>query len=152
MSNETRTSLRDWRIVIVDDDAANLEIVNTLFHRHGAATYTATNGINGFDKVKTIHPHFVITDLLMPLMDGWGLVDKLKDDPSTAMIPVIALTAYGMPGRREHAISAGFHYYLTKPINSLTFVQELLLILGDVPVLSEKATRATSEIKKVQTD
>ena len=144
----SRDALKDWNIVVIDDDPGSLDIIKILLEHYGATTRTAVNGEEGFGLVKSARPHFVISDLSMPLMDGWGLIDKLKEDPYTNSIPVIALTAHAMPGRREHAISRGFHYYLTKPITPSTFIHDLLALLTDIPELAEKAKRATAEIKK----
>jgi CheY-like chemotaxis protein len=129
---------KDWKIVLVDDDPFSLDIMSSLLQHFGAKISKATNGQEGLATIKSVRPDFVITDLSMPLMDGWALVDKLKEDRATAEVPVIALTAHAMKGHREKAMAKGFHNYLTKPIMPQTFMEDLVRLLIDMPALAEK--------------
>jgi CheY-like chemotaxis protein len=72
----------------------------------------------------------------MPEMDGWEMLFELKQDRATLDIPVIALTAHAMKGDRERAITAGFHNYLTKPLNPATFMSDVVKLLDNVPELA----------------
>jgi CheY-like chemotaxis protein len=72
----------------------------------------------------------------MPVMDGWALVEELKQDRGLSTIPAIALTAHAMIGDRERAINAGFHNYLTKPLTPATFMRDLVRLLTDIPGMS----------------
>lgn len=128
--------LKNWRIVVVDDDPDSLDVATMILTFYGADVSTATNGREGLELIKTIRPRFVISDLSMPGMDGWGMIDLLKHDPATSEIPIIALTAHAMQGHRERAIASGFHNYLTKPLTPETFIHDLLTLLVDIPVLA----------------
>ena len=70
-------------------------------------------------------------DLSLPIMDGWEATQRLKADPATADIPVIALTAHAMSGDREKAIEAGCDDYDTKPINLKRLLEKMSVFLGD---------------------
>ena len=70
-------------------------------------------------------------DLSLPVMDGWEATQRLKADPATADIPVIALTAHAMSGDREKAIEAGCDDYDTKPINLKRLLEKMSVFLGD---------------------
>ncbi len=72
----------------------------------------------------------------MPVMDGWGMIYKLKNNRALMDIPVIALTAHAMVGDRERAIGAGFHNYLTKPLTATTFIHDLVKLLVEIPDLA----------------
>jgi CheY-like chemotaxis protein len=72
----------------------------------------------------------------MPVLDGWGVVQEMKKDRSLMEIPIIALTAHAMVGDRQRAVSAGFHNYLTKPLTVETFMQDLVNLIIDIPVLA----------------
>jgi CheY-like chemotaxis protein len=72
----------------------------------------------------------------MPGMDGWMMIEALKNDPRTVSTPVIALTAHAMKGYRECAIASGFHNFLTKPLTPETFINDLLILLVDIPELN----------------
>lgn len=137
--NSIPTNLLDgWRIVVVDDEEDSLEVAEIILLEYGAELYTASNGKEGLDLIHQVSPHFVISDLSMPVMDGWGLINALKSNGATAHIPVIALTAHAMRGDRERAIGAGFHNYLTKPLTVDTFIEDLLRLLIDIPELAER--------------
>lgn len=129
--------LEDWDIVVIDDEPDSLEVARYILDFYGANVYTATNGREGLALVQKVNPHFVISDLSMPEMDGWGFLSNLQEIATHQNLPVIALTAHAMRGDRERALAAGFHNYLTKPLTASTFIDELLTLLLDIPQLSE---------------
>lgn len=137
-NNIARDTLKDWLVVVVDDEPDSLEVATRMLRHYGATVYTATNGKEALDLILRIKPRFVLSDLSMPVMDGWGLLYELKQDRRTIDIPVFALTAHAMIGDRERAISAGFHNYLTKPLTPATFMSSLLDILEGVPALAQQ--------------
>jgi CheY-like chemotaxis protein len=137
MSHIPPDLLKDWDVVVIDDEPDSLEVARYILDFYGANVHTATNGKEGVGLVKQIKPRFVISDLSMPEMDGWEFLRELKSTVYTDDIPVIALTAHAMKGDRERAIAAGFHNYLTKPLTATTFMDELLALLLDIPQLSE---------------
>lgn len=129
--------LAGWDIVIVDDEEDSLEVAEVILLEYGANVHTANNGAEGLELTRNVKPNFVISDLSMPVMDGWGYIDAMQRDRELAQIPVIALTAHAMIGDRERAITAGFHNYLTKPLTVDTFMADLLKLLVDIPELVE---------------
>ncbi|MBC8099596.1 MAG: response regulator [Armatimonadetes bacterium] len=132
--------LQGWDIVVIDDEPDSLEVARYILDFYGANVHTATNGRDGIAVVEKVKPRFVISDLSMPEMDGWEFLSALKSFVNTQEIPVIALTAHAMRGDRERAMAAGFHNYLTKPLTANTFMDELLILLLDIPQLSEFLT------------
>lgn len=128
--------LAGWTVVVVDDEPDSLFVAQTLLEMCGAEVITATNGADGFDLAFKCRPAFIISDLSMPEMSGWQMIHKLKHTAATRDIPVIALTAHAMPGDRKRAIEVGFHNYLVKPLRPETFINELLVLLTDIPVLA----------------
>lgn len=129
--------LEGWDIVVLDDEEDSLEVANIILDEYGANVHTASNGREGLETVRQVRPRFVISDLSMPVMDGWGFINGMKTDRDLAAIPVIALTAHAMAGDRERAVSAGFHNYLTKPLTVDTFMADLVRLLIDIPELAE---------------
>jgi two-component system, cell cycle response regulator DivK len=140
MSNIPPNLLKDWDIIVIDDEPDSLEVARYILDFYGANVHIATNGKEGVELVGKVKPRFVISDLSMPEMDGWEFLSELKSAVYTQDIPVIALTAHAMRGDRERAIAAGFHNYLTKPLTANTFMDELLILLMDIPQLSEYLT------------
>jgi PAS domain S-box-containing protein len=116
-------------ILVVDDLSANREVLVLLLGHQGHRLIEAADGREGLAAVKREHPDLVITDVLMPVMDGYELVRQLRLDPSTSGIPVVFYTAhYGEREARALALSSGVSYVLTKPAES----QEVLTIVGRV--------------------
>jgi CheY-like chemotaxis protein len=135
-----RDILTGWAVVVVDDEPDSLDVASRLLRFYGATVHTATNGEEGLAVIRKVHPRFVISDLSMPVLDGWGMLYELKLDRATLEIPAIALTAHAMLGDRERAITAGFHNYLSKPLTPSTFMRDLLRLLIDIPAFEAELT------------
>jgi CheY-like chemotaxis protein len=132
----SRDILGDWIVLVADDEPDSLEVASRILRYYGATVYSASNGQEALNTLRTIKPNLIISDLSMPELDGWGLLEKLKKDRRTMDIPVIALTAHAMVGDRERAIGGGFHNYLTKPLTPATFLHDLLNLVVDIPELA----------------
>lgn len=133
-------ALQGWRVLIVDDEPDSLEVASRLLKFAGAEVSTAINGLDALEKVYVLRPQLIITDLSMPDMDGWGLLEQLKLERNTLEIPVIALTAHTMAGDRERAIAAGFHNHISKPLDPVRFISQLINIVVDIPELKAQLT------------
>ena len=137
----TEDLLKGWTVVVVEDEPDNLRIVEILFSNAGADVKTARNGEIGLAIIRENKPRFVVSDLSMPKMNGHEMVHHLKANADTAKIPVIGLSAYALDHDRNHALAAGFHNYITKPITPETFVSDVLTMLLDVPELAAELTQ-----------
>jgi two-component system cell cycle response regulator DivK len=109
------------RVLIVEDNVDNYELVRFLLERAGYQVLSAANGVEGVDAAKREQPDLILMDLSMPEMDGWNATSHLKSDEQTRHIPVLALTAHTLPGDRKRAIDAGCDGYISKPINVSSF-------------------------------
>jgi CheY-like chemotaxis protein len=138
MLNLPDNLLTGWDIVVIDDEDDSLTVAQLILDEYGANTHIATNGQEGLALVRRVRPKFVISDLSMPVLDGWGFINKMKTDPALKDIPAIALTAHAMVGDRERAIAVGFHNYMTKPLTVETFIQDLVSLLVDIPELANE--------------
>ncbi len=127
--------LEGWKILVVDDEPDSLAVAQILLEMYGATVYAACSGGEGYELALRFRPRLIISDLSMPNVSGWQLVHKLKENLSTRDIPVIALTAHAMEGDRARGFAAGFHNYLTKPLQPETFVSDLLRLVVDNPGL-----------------
>lgn len=144
----SKNALLDWDVLVVDDDAMSLQVANIILSYHGVKVHTARDGQEGLQAVKSVRPKFIISDLSMPVLDGWGMIAQLKNDPSTVAIPIIALTAHAMNGDKERAMLAGCHNYLTKPLTPSTFMRELMRLLEDIPEVNTLLKNNTSKEKE----
>jgi len=143
--NMPRDLLADWKVLVIDDEPDSLDVASRVLRFFGANVKTAVNGQDGLDALRTFHPKLVISDISMPVLDGWGVIYEIKNDRTIMDTPVIALTAHAMTGDRERAIAAGFHNYLTKPLTPMTFVRDLLALLVDLPQFKEVAERVLKD-------
>lgn len=125
--------LNGWVVVVIDDEPDSLEVAQLVLEYYGADVKTAINGADGLVAIRQYRPRFVVCDISMPVLDGWGVIREMQRDPAIAHIPAIALTAHAMVGDRERALSAGFHNYLSKPLTPATFINDLLRLLVDIP-------------------
>jgi CheY-like chemotaxis protein len=124
-----------WQVLVVDDEPDSLDVARMMLELAGARVRTATNGKEGLASVDQERPHFILSDLSMPEMDGWHMMQELNRDRRTADIPVIALTAHAMSGDRERAMQAGFVNYIPKPLDPDKFISQLLNIVTETPEL-----------------
>lgn len=108
------------RVLIVDDNPTNLKLVSYLVKSHGHDVATASDAEAALDSIANQRPTLILMDLQLPGIDGLELTRRLKADPATRSIPIIALTAYAMKGDLEKALAAGCDDYVTKPIDTRT--------------------------------
>jgi len=116
-------------ILIVEDNEDNRIVYSTMLRHFGFAVDEAENGAEGILKARTGLPDLILMDIAIPLVDGWEAVQRLKKDPATAGIPIVALTAHAMPADRERAIEVGCDGYLAKPCEPRAVVEEVRRIL-----------------------
>ena len=114
-------------LLAVDDEPTNLELIQMAVEESGldVELITAANGLEAIERARQIRPSLVLMDLKMPVLDGWTATRRLKSDPTTASIPVIALSAQAMDGDRERALSAGCDDYMSKPLDMSAFLAML---------------------------
>ena len=113
------------RILLIEDNAANRELARYLLAHAGHQVFSASNGLEGLEQVRAHQPDLVICDLQMPLLDGYGVLARLRSQPETAGLVVVAVTAFSMPDDERRVLSAGFNAYLSKPIEPETFVAQI---------------------------
>ena len=108
------------RILVIEDNAANLELVRYLLAFRGHTVLTARDGAQGVATALEQRPDLVICDLQMPLLDGYEVLARLREADASRPATV-ALTAFSMPKDRDAVLAAGFDGYLSKPIDPETF-------------------------------
>jgi two-component system cell cycle response regulator DivK len=109
-------------VVVVDDHPANLKLITFLLVKRGYAVRTAPDAASAIELVSTTSPSAIIVDLQLPDMDGLELTRRLKQRAELAGIPIIAVTAFAMSGDEDRARAAGCDGYVTKPIDTRSFV------------------------------
>jgi CheY-like chemotaxis protein len=100
---------------LIDDNEDNREVYAQYLMFHGWRVATAADGLDGLVQAAALKPHAIVLDLSMPKVDGWEVARRLKADPVTAAIPILALTGHALDTSRKRAIAAGVDAYLVKP-------------------------------------
>jgi CheY-like chemotaxis protein len=121
------------RILVVEDNMDNYELVRFILERAGYDVFLAVNGRDGVEAARLQKPDLILMDLGMPEMDGWLAAQKLKSDESTKSIQLFALTAHTLPGERKRAIQAGCDGYVSKPIHVEGFLNLVESALAGPP-------------------
>jgi len=103
------------KILVVEDDTDNRRIVIKVLTVEGYEVVEATDGIEALAQARAAQPDLILMDLALPNLDGWEATRRLKSDPATRAIPVVALTAIAMSGDEERARAAGCDDYIAKP-------------------------------------
>jgi len=109
------------RILLVEDNPQNRRLAQFLLTSQGYIVYEAATGEEALVLAKSHLPRLILMDLQLPGMDGYAVTRRLKADAATAAIPVVAMTAYAMPGDLDKALAAGCNGYITKPIDTRGF-------------------------------
>ena len=118
------------KILVIEDNEDNLDMLSRRLERKGFDVIFATDGAQGLHMVRSEKPDLILLDLDIPVLDGWEVAHMLKRDPVTASVPIIALTAFAMPGDREKAIEAGCDDYASKPVDFPALLEKMRAKLG----------------------
>ncbi|MCC6379550.1 MAG: response regulator [Burkholderiales bacterium] len=117
-------------ILIVEDNEKNMKLVRDVLQAKGYATIEAETGEVGVRLAKERTPALVLMDIQLPGIDGIEALKRLRADPATAAIPVIAVTASVMASDRRSIVDAGFDGYVAKPINLREFLDAVASAVG----------------------
>lgn len=105
-------------VLVVDDNPTNLKLLRYLLTSRGYEVRTAVDAASALDSLREALPRVILMDLQLPGIDGFELTRRLKADPGTRGILIIAVSAYAMKGDEERALAAGCDGYLSKPIDT----------------------------------
>jgi two-component system, cell cycle response regulator DivK len=117
-------------LLLVEDNEMNRDMLSRRLMRRGFEIIIAVDGRQGVEMTQKMKPDLVLMDMSLPVMDGWSATRLLKEDPATALIPVIGLTAHAMAGDRQKCLEAGCDDYETKPVEFTRLVEKIEQHLG----------------------
>lgn len=113
------------KVLIAEDNALNVEVVKDLLELEGHTVAVASDGVQAIEMARRLSPDVVLMDVHMPRLDGIEATRRLREDPATHAIPVIALTASAMPDERRQILEAGCIGSIAKPIDVMTMTNEI---------------------------
>jgi len=138
------------KVLIAEDNAVNRELLRELLEARGYEVTEACDGAEAVQAVEKARPDLLLVDIGMPVLDGFGVLRKIRENPANDSLPVLAVTAYAMQGDRERVLSSGFNGYLSKPVNATALAEELKRLMGegkgpasqDLPKANDRAKAA----------
>jgi CheY-like chemotaxis protein len=119
------------KVLLVEDNEMNRDMLSLRLIRRGFDVVFAVNGKQGVDLARSEKPDIILMDMSLPIMDGWEATRSVKSDDATRSVPVIGLTAHAMSGDREKAIDAGCDDYDTKPVELDRLIGKIERLLGN---------------------
>ena len=118
------------KILLVEDNEMNRDMLSRRLGRRGHEVVCAADGAEGLELARREAPTLILMDMTLPILDGWEATRRLKADPATSAILIIALTAHAMSEDRARAIEAGCDDFDTKPIELPRLVAKIDALLG----------------------
>jgi two-component system cell cycle response regulator DivK len=125
MSDRTKN-----RIMIVEDNEINLKLTGDLLELEGFEICRCTDAESALKALNQFTPELILMDVALPGMDGLTLTRKLKSNPETKDIKIIALTSFAMKSDKEKTLAAGCDGYITKPIDTRKFTGQIIAYLA----------------------
>jgi CheY-like chemotaxis protein len=117
------------KVLIAEDNAVNRELLRELLELRGYTVLEACDGQEALRVVEETQPELLLLDIGMPIVDGFAVIRRIRENPRLAKLRVVAVTAYAMQGDQERILNSGFDGYLSKPVNPSSLVQELDRVL-----------------------
>lgn len=135
-------------VLLVDDYPDAREMYSEYLRFSGFDVVEAGNGMEAIERAIEHTPDIILMDLSLPVMDGWEATRRLKSDPRTASIPVVALTGHALAGISEGALKAGCDAFVTKPCLPEELVREIRRVLDGGPASTTQKSRRSGKYAK----
>jgi signal transduction histidine kinase len=143
----TSEKLKGLRLLAVDDHPETLDLISMLLQKAGAKVFKANSAAEAYDKLFEVRPDVLISDISMPVEDGYSLIKRIRSLPveKGGSIPAVAVTAFTRDIDRKKAIQAGFHAHLGKPVDRLQLVDTIQKLTSIVPsIVSAESAKSTT--------
>ena len=119
------TAMADKTILIVEDNLLNRKLLEIILRPYGYRLLVALNGKEAIEIATREQPGLILMDMHLPKVSGYDATKTLKSQPETAHIPIVALTAQAMADERQHALAVGCDDYISKPIDTRAFPDQV---------------------------
>ena len=117
------------KILVIEDNPASLRLIGYTLRHEGYQVLTAPNGLQGLRTAQSEEPDLVVTDLMLPGIDGFEMCHRLRTDPRTAQLPILILSAKGREIDKATALKVGADDYISKPWYRLELVTKIATML-----------------------
>ena len=122
-----------WRVLVVDDNQDAAELLAEALTDQGHLVRIAYDGAAALEAIETEKPDVALLDIGLPVMNGYELARRIRNDPALCSMRLLAVTGYGQAKDRAEAVRAGFDAHLVRPVNLSTLEAELLRIMSQPP-------------------
>ena len=122
--------MKEKTILVIEDNDLNMKLIRALLKLKDYQTIEAVDAENGIELAREYHPDLILMDLQLPGMDGLTATRLIKNDSVMKDIPIVAMTGYAMQGDDEQMGDGGFVSYLTKPIDTRSFLENIDRVLS----------------------
>lgn len=139
------------RLLVVDDNAQNLELLVAYLETLGCRVRTAVDGVEALEKVAAEQPDLILLDIMMPRMSGFEVCRKLKTDPETRDIPICMVTALNELGDIERAVESGTDDFISKPVQRIELLTRVRSLLR-VRYLKNELDRTLAYLNEMESD
>lgn len=116
-------------VLVIDDNDLQLEYLDHLLQAHGYAVYTTNDSKNAITIIKSVKPRLIILDIMMPEVDGFTILKKIRDDVDLKSIPVIVFTSKIFAVDKKKALFLGADSFIAKPVKGSVIIEEIKKIL-----------------------
>jgi CheY-like chemotaxis protein len=145
--------LSTWKVLIVDDEPDNRGILEFVLSSYNAEVRCAESAQECLELMEAECPTLLLADIQMPGMSGTELLAKIREREQWKHLPVIAITAYAMPGDRERILASGFDGYIAKPLNVMQLADELkTLITAKSDTITPEACEPQAQAQATKPD
>lgn len=117
------------KILVAEDNQASRELIREILETLGCQVLEASDGREALQKIEEAEPDLVLLDIQMPVLDGFAVVRRLRQNPRFATLRIVALTAYAMREDREKTLRAGFDAYIPKPVDAAVIRRQIEQLL-----------------------
>ncbi len=117
-------------LLLVEDNELNRDMLSRRLEKRGYTVLLAEDARRGLDLVRESRPDLILMDMSLPGIDGWEASRRLKADPASAALPIIALTAHALADDRERALEAGCDEFEAKPVDLAALLRKIHRLIG----------------------
>jgi len=126
------------RILVIEDDRSSLTLLTYALGQEGYEVLSASDGITGMKTAQNEHPDLIILDVMLPGLDGYEICRRLRQQPQTASMPIIFLSARADQGDKDVGLRMGANAYLTKPSDPSTILARVETLLASLSRTSDR--------------
>lgn len=121
----------DLRVLVIEDEQDSEMVIGTALQYGGVQSWNAPSAEAALTLIDEVKPNLFLVDLMLPGMDGWAFFDKVRENPATADIPAVVVSAYLTPTVARKALEVGFRACFPKPVDTTTLVRQLVSIVNE---------------------